>query len=107
MTDTPRRRPPAPTRAGTLSLAPRRSPRQRGARPTPHRPAKPETRDWRKPATGAGRNRGKASFPEQANTEPVRRSADAGGDRRPSGRRPPARPIARPARRRAPGTPLR
>ena len=86
MTDTPRRRPPAPTRAGTLSLKPR------AAAPAEAPPAaRPDTR---KPATGTGRNRGKASFPEQANTEPVRRSTDAGGERpsRQDGDRP-ARPF--------------
>ncbi|WP_374495400.1 pseudouridine synthase [Zoogloea sp.] len=75
MTDTPRRRPPAPTRAGTLSLKPR------AAAPAEAAPA--ARPDARKPATGTGRNRGKASFPEQANTEPVRRSADTGGERPP------------------------
>ena len=95
MNDTPRRRPPAPTRAGTLSLKPRAAAPANLA-PADAAPATPaeKARDWRKPATGAGRNRGKASFPEQANTEPVRRTTDAGGDRSPrqEGDRP-ARPF--------------
>jgi 23S rRNA pseudouridine2604 synthase len=109
MTDTPRRRPPAPTRAGTLSLKPRAAAPANVA-PADAAPATPseKARDWRKPATGAGRNRGKASFPEQANTEPVRRTTDAGGDRpprqegdrpaRPFGDRPPRQDGERPAR---------
>ncbi|MDD2987508.1 MAG: pseudouridine synthase [Zoogloea sp.] len=97
MTDTPRRRPPAPTRVGTLSLKPRAAAPANQAPADAAPAAKPETRDWRKPATGAGRKRGKASFPEQANTEPVRRNADAGNER-PSGDRPPRQDGDRPAR---------
>ena len=97
MTDTPRRRPPAPTRAGTLSLKPRTAAPSNLAPADAAPAAKSDSRDWRKPASGTGRSRGKASFPEQANTEPVRRSADA-GDERPRGDRPPRQDGDRPAR---------
>lgn len=97
MTDTPRRRPPAPTRAGTLSLKPRTAAPANLAPADAAPAAKSDSRDWRKPASGTGRSRGKASFPEQANTEPVRRSADA-GDERPRGDRPPRQDGDRPAR---------
>ena len=97
MTDTPRRRPPAPTRAGTLSLKPRAAAPANVAPADAAPAAKPDSRAWRKPASGVGRNRGKASFPEQANTEPVRRSADA-GDERHRGERPQRQDGDRPAR---------
>ena len=97
MTDTPRRRPPAPTRAGTLSLKPRTAAPANLAPADAAPAAKSDSRDWRKPASGTGRSRGKAFFPEQANTEPVRRSADA-GDERPRGDRPPRQDGDRPAR---------
>ena len=94
MTDTPRRRPPLPTKSGTLSIKPRTT---APAEPAPASTAKPD-REWRKPADGTpNRKRGKASFPEQANAEPERRARD---DRppRPEGDRP-ARPFGdRPAR---------
>lgn len=92
MTDTPRRRPPAPTRPGTLSLKPR-------AEAAPQTPAPSDAQDWRKPS--AGRKRPKASIPEQANTESVRqpRATDAADGRKPAPRGDaPARPFgARPA----------
>ena len=69
MTDTPRRRPPLPTKSGTLSIKPRTT---APAEPAPASTAKPD-REWRKPADGTpNRKRGKASFPEQANAEPER-----------------------------------
>ncbi len=71
MTDTPRRRPPLPTKSGTLSIKPRAAAPAESA-PAATKPGK----EWRKPAEGSlTRKRGKASIPEQANTEPVRRSA--------------------------------
>ena len=113
MTDTLRRRAPLPTRDGTLKLKPRAAGAAEAAPQAPDSP-KPN-KDWRKPAAGStGRNRAKASFPEQANAEPERRSprpfrdGDAprqGGERfrddrppRPTGDRP-ARPFGdKPAR---------
>ncbi|RTL42883.1 MAG: pseudouridine synthase [Rhodocyclaceae bacterium] len=73
MTDTLRRRAPLPTRDGTLKLKPRAAGAAEAAPQAPDSP-KPN-KDWRKPAAGStGRNRAKASFPEQANAEPERRS---------------------------------
>ena len=94
MTDTPRRRPPLPTKSGTLSIKPRTT---APAEPAPASTAKPD-REWRKPADGTpNRKRGKASFPEQANAEPERRARDERPPR-PEGDRP-ARPFGdRPAR---------
>lgn len=69
MTDTPRRRPPVPTKTGTLSIKPR------SAAPDAAGSGRPDAKEWRKPASGSpNRNRGKASFPEQANVEPERRA---------------------------------
>ena len=111
MTDTPRRRPPLPTKSGTLSIKPRAAAPAESA-PAATKPGK----EWRKPAEGSlTRKRGKASIPEQANTEPVRRSArpDDGAPRsrddrparsddarpaRPYGDRPPRPAGDRPAR---------
>ena len=111
MTDTPRRRPPLPTKSGTLSIKPRATAPAESA-PAAAKPGK----EWRKPAEGSlTRKRGKASIPEQANTEPVRRSArpDDGAPRsrddrparsddarpaRPYGDRPPRPAGDRPAR---------
>lgn len=59
MTDTPRRRPPLPTREGTLKIKPRTD-----AAPA----AEAAVPDRRKAASG--RNRGKASHPDQAQTAP-------------------------------------
>ncbi len=59
MTDTPRRRPPLPTREGTLKIKPRAD-----AAPA----AEPAMPDRRKAASG--RNRGKASHPDQAQADP-------------------------------------
>jgi 23S rRNA pseudouridine2604 synthase len=73
MTDTLRRRAPLPTRDGTLKLKPRAAGTSETAPQAADSP-KPG-KDWRKPAAGSpGRNRAKASFPEQANTEPERRN---------------------------------
>lgn len=121
MTDTLRRRAPLPTREGTLKLKPRAAGAPEAA---PQAPSGPKPgKDWRKPAAGSpGRSRAKASFPEQANAEPERRSPRPsrdgeaprqGGDRfrddrppRPAGDRP-ARPFgdkpARPSGERAAG----
>ena len=59
MTDTPRRRPPLPTREGTLKIKPRAD-----AAPA----AEPSVPDRRKAASG--RSRGKASHPDQAQADP-------------------------------------
>jgi 23S rRNA pseudouridine2604 synthase len=96
MTDTPRRRPPVATKTGTLSIKPRSS------TPDTAGSGRPDTKDWRKPVSGSpNRNRGKASFPEQANAEPERRARtprddsaprsrdDRPRDERPQGDRPP------------------
>ncbi|MBS0352898.1 MAG: rRNA pseudouridine synthase [Proteobacteria bacterium] len=73
MTDTLRRRAPLPTRDGTLKLKPRTAGAAEAA-PLASDSPKPN-KDWRKPVAGStGRNRAKASFPEQANAEPERRS---------------------------------
>ena len=78
MTDTPRRRPPLPTRAGTLKL------KSAGAAPaspgTPSAPAKAAAPAWRK--------RSKASHPEQTGTEtparaPRREATPGARDERP------------------------
>ena len=58
MTDTPRRRPPLPTREGTLKIKPRAD-----AAPA----AEAAVPDRRKAASG--RNRGKASHPDQAQAD--------------------------------------
>jgi 23S rRNA pseudouridine2604 synthase len=106
MTDTPRRRPPVATKTGTLSIKPR------SAAPEAGGSGRPDTKEWRKPVSGSpNRNRGKASFPEQANAEPERRARtprddsaprsrdDRPRDERPQGDRPP-RPFGdRPPRR--------
>ena len=71
MTDTPRRRPPLPTREGTLKIKPR------AAAPTDAAPAAKPGR----PGDAPVRKRSKASYPDQANTEPVRRAPRPEGDR--------------------------
>ena len=90
MTDTPRRRPPLPTREGTLKIKPR------STAPADSSPAAKPGR----PGDAPIRKRGKASYPDQADTAPVRRSPRADDDRprgfgdrarRPDGERP-ARP---------------
>ena len=90
MTDTPRRRPPLPTREGTLKIKPR------STAPADSAPAAKPGR----PGDAPIRKRGKASYPDQAETAPVRRSPRADDDRprgfgerapRPDGERP-ARP---------------
>ena len=86
MTDTPRRRPPLPTREGTLKIKPR------AAAPADAPAAKPG-----RPGEALVRKRSKASYPDQADTAPVRRSPRPEGDRprgfgerspRPDGERP-------------------
>ena len=86
MTDTPRRRPPLPTREGTLKIKPR------AAAPADAPAAKPG-----RPGDALVRKRSKASYPDQADTAPVRRSPRPEGDRprgfgerspRPDGERP-------------------
>ena len=90
MTDTPRRRPPLPTREGTLKIKPR------STTPADTAPAAKPGR----PGDAPVRKRGKASYPDQADTAPVRRSPRPDDDRprgfgdrgpRPDGERP-ARP---------------
>ena len=71
MTDTPRRRPPLPTREGTLKIKPR------AAAPTDAAPAAKPGR----PGDAPVRKRSKASYPDQTNTEPVRRAPRPEGDR--------------------------
>ncbi len=89
MTDTPRRRPPLPTREGTLKIKPR------DTAPADAPAAKPG-----RPGDALVRKRSKASYPDQADTAPVNRSPRPEGDRprgfgdrgpRPDGERP-ARP---------------
>ena len=70
MTDTPRRRPPLPTREGTLKIKPR------GTAPADAPAAKPG-----RPGDALVRKRSKASYPDQADTAPVRRSPRPEGDR--------------------------
>ena len=86
MTDTPRRRPPLPTREGTLKIKPRAD------APADAPAAKPG-----RPGEALVRKRSKASYPDQADTAPVRRSPRPEGDRprgfgerspRPDGERP-------------------
>ena len=86
MTDTPRRRPPLPTREGTLKIKPRAD------APADAPAAKPG-----RPGDALVRKRSKASYPDQADTAPVRRSPRPEGDRprgfgerspRPDGERP-------------------
>ena len=86
MTDTPRRRPPLPTCEGTLKIKPR------AAAPADAPAAKPG-----RPGEALVRKRSKASYPDQADTAPVRRSPRPEGDRprgfgerspRPDGERP-------------------
>ena len=86
MTDTPRRRPPLPTCEGTLKIKPR------AAAPADAPAAKPG-----RPGDALVRKRSKASYPDQADTAPVRRSPRPEGDRprgfgerspRPDGERP-------------------
>ncbi|WP_374244350.1 pseudouridine synthase [Zoogloea sp.] len=107
MTDTPRRRPPLPTTAGTLKLKPRTAaPATHSADADPAPAKRGGGNDWRK--------RSKASYPDQANAEAPRRTRadDArpprAGDDRPQrpygdkprgfGERPPRRDDDRPAR---------
>lgn len=87
MTDTPRRRPPLPTREGTLKIKPR------STTPADTAPAAKPGR----PGDAPVRKRGKASYPDQADTAPVRRSPRPDDDRprgfgdrgpRPDGERP-------------------
>ena len=87
MTDTPRRRPPLPTREGTLKIKPR------STAPADSAPAAKPGR----PGDALVRKRGKASYPDQADTAPVRRSPRPDDDRprgfgdrgpRPDGERP-------------------
>ena len=91
MSDTLRRRPMLPTRTGTLRL--------KSGTPTPAGD-RPATQDWRPPAA----RRGKASMPEQANTESNRRpprEGDVRGDvppRRFGDERPPRTDERRPGR---------
>ena len=86
MTDTPRRRPPLPTREGTLKIKPR------AAAPADAPAAKPG-----RPGDALVRKRSTASYPDQTDTAPVRRSPRPEGDRprgfgerspRPDGERP-------------------
>ncbi len=79
MTDTPRRRPPLPTREGTLKLKSRASAPATTAAPAA--PAKSGSQDWRK--------RSKASYPDQAGSEAPRRSRSPDDTPRPRDERPP------------------
>ncbi len=95
MTDTPRRRPPLPTSEGTLKLKPRTAaPATHSADADPAPAKRGGGNDWRK--------RSKASYPDQANAEPLRRSraddARPPRDDRPRDDRPPRPAGDRPAR---------
>ncbi len=100
MTDSPRRRPPLPTTEGTLKLKPRAAaPATQSADADPTPAKRGGGQDWRK--------RSKASYPDQANAEPPRRSRaddarpardDRPRDDRPRDDRPPRPAGDRPAR---------